>query len=262
MTALHFVKQGNGPVVVLSHALGCELGMWDAVAEALQGRFTVLRYDHRGHGRSPATPGAFTMDDLADDAADLIAREAGGAAHFVGLSMGGMAAQALAARHPQRVKSIAVANSAMHYDDAARTNWAARVQTVLGKGMAAISEGAMQRWFTPEYMADQTHGGAARVAELRARLEATDPKAYAAACDAVAGIDFRESNKRIRCPALMIAGARDEATPPAMSEAMAQTIPGAQLATIAASHLSAVELPQEFAKLVADFVAQAEERAR
>ena len=120
------------------------------------------------------------------------------------------------------------------------------------QGVAAIADGAMQRWFTPEFRAGQ----AARVAALRAGLEATAAAPYAAACAAVGGIDLRESNRRIACPTLVIAGSRDEATPPSLSEDMQAQIPGAQLVSLPAAHLSAVEMPAEFAQLVSDFVAQ------
>lgn len=253
MSHLNFVKQGQGPTVVLSHALGCDLRMWDAVTAILQDRYTVLRYDHRGHGQSPAEPGSFGMNELADDAAALIAQQAEGPAHFVGLSMGGMTAQALAVRHPALVKSLVIANSAAGYDEAARGGWQTRVDTVLSQGMSAIADGAMQRWFTPEFRADG-HGGSARVATLRAGLEALAPVPYAAACTAVSDIDFFESNRRIACPVLVIAGTRDEATPPVMSEMLAQSIPGARLRTIEAAHLSAVEQPAVFAQLVTDFL--------
>ena len=251
MSKLHAVQQGQGPAIVLSHALGCDLQMWDGVAQALQDRFTVVRYDHRGHGRSPAIGEAFGMDDLADDAAGVIKALGLGPVHFVGLSMGGMTAQALAVRHPALVRSIVIANSCSHYDEAAHAGWQARIATVRDQGVAAIADGAMQRWFTPEFRASQ----AGRVAALRAGLEATAAAPYAAACAAVAAIDFRDSNTRIGCPALIIAGSRDEATPPAMSDAMLAQIPGAQLASLPASHLSAVEMPDEFADLVARFIA-------
>lgn len=252
MSKLHVVQQGQGPALVLSHALGCDLQMWDGVAQALQDRFTVVRYDHRSHGRSPAIGEAFDMNDLADDAAGVIEALGQGPVHFVGLSMGGMTAQALAARHPALVRSITVANSASYYDEAARAGWQARIATVRAQGVAAIADGAMQRWFTPEFRAGQ----AARVAALRAGLEATAAAPYAAACAAVGGIDLRESNRRIACPALVIAGSRDEATPPSLSEDMQAQIPGAQLVSLPAAHLSAVEMPVEFAQLVSDFVAQ------
>ena len=253
MTQLHTIQQGQGPLVVLSHALGCDLSMWDGVAAALQDRYTVLRYDQRGHGKTPATAGAYGMDDLADDAAELIRAQGTGPVHFVGLSMGGMTAQALAARHPGLVRSIVVANSAASYDEAARAMWQARIDTVLANGVPPIADGALQRWFTPEFRADLANGGAARVARLRAVLEATPAEPYAAACAAVAGIALDEGNARIACPTLVIAGSRDEATPPAMSQAIADRIPGARLASLEAAHLSAVEQPEGFARLLTEF---------
>lgn len=253
MTPLHSIQQGQGPLVVLSHALGCDLSMWDGVAAALQDRYTVLRYDQRGHGQTPASAGTYTMDDLADDAAELIRAQGAGPVHFVGLSMGGMTAQSLAARHPGLVRSIVIANSAARYDEAARAMWQARIDTVLANGVPPIADGAMQRWFTPEFRADLVSGGAARVARLRAVLEATPAVPYAAACNAVARIALDEGNARIACPTLVIAGSRDEATPPAMSQAIADRIPGARLVSLDAAHLSAVEQPEAFARLLTEF---------
>ena len=249
---LHHELRGSGPVVVLSHALGCDLGMWHEVAELLAGRYTVLRYDQRSHGRSEIGTAPFTLDDMADDAAALIRTVARGPVHFAGLSMGGMVAQALAVRHPALLQSIVIANSASHYDEAARALWQARVQTVRTQGMAAIAEGALQRWFTPTFRTDARRG-AVRVQGLRVVLEQSDPQAYAASCEAVAGIDFRASNARVACPTLVIAGTRDEATPPALSQAIASAIPGARLASIEAAHLSAVEQPAAFAALLEAF---------
>lgn len=257
MQALNFIKQGQGPVVVLSHALGCDLTMWDGVAAALQDSYTVLRYDHRGHGRSPAGDHAYDMNTLADDAAGLIRSQAGTQpVHFVGLSMGGMTAQVLGARHPDLARSLVIANSASHYDAAARMMWQARIDTVLSQGVAAIADGAMQRWFTPEFRADVTGVGAQRVARLRAVLEATPAAPYADACAAVASIDLASGNARITCPTLVVAGSRDEATPMAMSAAIAAQIPGACLANLDAAHLSAVEKPSEFAALLTQFWSQ------
>ena len=78
MTRLNLVREGNGPIVVLSHALGCDLRMWDGVAAQLARAHTVLRYDHRNHGASERVPGALRIETLAQDAAELIQREAGG----------------------------------------------------------------------------------------------------------------------------------------------------------------------------------------
>jgi 3-oxoadipate enol-lactonase len=250
MTRLNVIREGEGPIVVLSHALGCDLHMWDEVAAVLARAHTVLRYDHRNHGGSEVVAGPFSLQALAEDAAALIEREAEGeAVHFVGLSMGGMTAQALAPKYPQRLKSIVIANSSAHYPDQAP--WRTRVETVQAQGVAAIAPGALARWLTPAYVA--TPEGAETARRLNDTLVGTDAAAYIASCDAVSAIDFRESNRAITTPTLVIAGLRDEATPLAMSEAMAAAIPGARLATIDAAHLSAVERPVEFSQLLIDF---------
>jgi 3-oxoadipate enol-lactonase len=248
---LHFVEQGQGPLLVLSHALGLDLTMWDAVAARLEKRFTVLRYDHRGHGKSSMTGSAFTIEDLADDAAALIRSRTEHRAIFVGLSMGGMTAQALAVRAPEILSAIVIANSSDFYPD--RSTWATRVARVRADGVEVIANGAVDRWLTPAYAA--TAAGAAKAASLRSTLVHTDAGVYAAACEAVAAIDFRESNRRIAVPTLVVAGAQDLATPPSMSEAIANAIPGAKLATVDAAHVSAAEKPAELAALIEDFVA-------
>ena len=169
--------------------------------------------------------------------------------HFVGLSMGGMTAQALAVRHPELLKTVVIANSAAYYPDQAP--WRARAETVGAHGVAAIAPGAVARWLTPAYAG--TPEGAAAAKALHDVLVGTDAQGYIESCNAVAAIDFRESNRRIAVPTLVIGGLQDEATPMAMSEAMAAAIPHARLATIDAAHLSAVERPVEFTQLLIDF---------
>lgn len=254
---LNWVKEGAGPTIVLSHALGCNLAMWDEVAALLTADYTVLRYDHRGHGKSDAPAGPYSVAMLADDAADLIASEAGGPVHFVGLSLGGMVAQSLAANHPGSVSSIVIANSSSWYDDAARAMWQARIATVREKGVEGIADGALPRWFTPAFRADAA--GSPRVAQMRADLVKTSAAAYIASCEAIASMDLRGDNERIACPTLVIAGTFDEATPVALSEKIAEAIDGAQLETIAAAHLSAVEKPEEFAALLREFIGEQED---
>jgi 3-oxoadipate enol-lactonase len=250
MTRLNVVRQGSGPFVVLSHALGCDLHMWDGVAEQLARAHTVIRYDHRNHGGSEVVPGALRVETLAQDVAELIQREAGGEpVHFVGLSMGGMTAQALAVRHPELLRSVVIANSSAHYPD--QSPWRARAETVAAKGVTAIAPGAVARWLTHGFVT--TGEGKAAAQALNDVLVRTDPQGYIESCNAVAAIDFRESNHRIAVPTLVIAGLQDEATPPAMSEAMVAAIPHARLATIDAAHLSAVERPVEFAQLLIDY---------
>ena len=121
-----------------------------------------------------------------------------------------------------------------------------------GVSQRATAPGAVSRWLTPSFAA--TYEGAAAAKSLHDMLVATDAQGYVESCSAVAAIDFRESNHRIAVPTLVIGGLQDEATPMAMSEAMAAAIPGARLATIEAAHLSAVERPADFVELLRGFI--------
>ena len=257
MSPLHSIIEGQGPVIVLSHALGCDLHMWDEVAARLVDRYTVVRYDQRGHGRSPASAAAFGMQELAQDAAQLIAQLGRGPVHFAGVSMGGMTAQALAALHPEAVQSITIANSAARYDAAAQQGWQTRIDTVRAQGVAVIADGALQRWLSPDFMAQHPQ----RVAQMREALVRIAPEPYAQACAAVAGIALDASNPSIRCPALVMAGTLDFATPMAMSEEIAAGIAGAELVTIDAAHISCVEQPEVFVRLLDGFIQRAWNRS-
>ncbi|MCJ0763954.1 alpha/beta fold hydrolase [Variovorax terrae] len=253
MPQLNFVKQGKGSTVVLSHSMGCDLGMWDEVAALLQPRHTVLRYDHRGHGRSEVVPGPCTMEALADDAAALIEQHARGPVTFVGLGMGGMVGQQIAVRYPHLIKSLVLANSASRFGEAASAALLARARGALTLGMAALADEALANWFTPGFLAEPGPA-AARVAAARAAFIATDAQAYVASCEALLQADFRRSNPLIACPALVIAGAQDSNISIEMTDTLCRTISGAQLRIIDTGRLSAVERPTDFANLVIEFL--------
>jgi len=252
MPQLNFVKEGQGPTVVLSHALGCDLTMWDGVAQLLARRYTVLRYDHRGHGKSERVPGPYTIDAFADDAAALIEQHSDGAVTFIGLVMGGMVGQQLAVRYPHLVSSIVMANSALYFDDQIRARLLARARTALEQGMEAVADEAMLRWFTPAFRADPQ--GAARIAALRSSLVATPAEVYVATCEALLGVDFVSSNPLIACPTLVIAGTHDDGIPVSTVEALCRSISGAEMQTLDTGRMSAVEQPSEFAAMVRAFL--------
>lgn len=252
MPQLNFVKEGQGPTVVLSHALGCDLTMWDGVAQILARRYTVLRYDHRGHGKSRDVPGPYTIDAFADDAAGLIERETDGLVTFVGLVMGGMVGQQLAVRYPHLVSSIVMANSALYFDEQIRTRLLARVKAATESGMEAVADEAMQRWFTPAFRADPQ--GAERVAALRRSLVSTPVDVYVASTQALLNVDFGSSNPLIACPTLVIAGTHDDSISVDTVDTLCRSISGAQMQTLDTGRMSAVERPAEFAAMVRAFL--------
>ena len=234
---------GGGAPVVMSHALGLDLHMWDALAADLAAAHPVLRYDQRGHGGSAVPIGPYTMDDLVDDAARLIREWGRGPVIWVGLSMGGMVGQGLAIRHPELVKGLVLAHTGAQYPAAAREAWAQRIATVEAQGLGAIADMVMERYFSAAFRAAQP----AAVAAFRALLLRGDAAGYAACSHAVAGVDWLDRLAQIRCPTLVIAGALDVGAPVAMSQAIVERIDGAELVVLQdAAHLGVVEQPAAF----------------
>ena len=250
--ALQGPQQGGAVPIVLSHALGLDLHMWDALAAQLaEQQHPVLRYDHRGHGGSAVPAGPYTMDELVDDAARLIREWGRGPVVWVGLSMGGMVGQGLAVRHPELVKALVLANTGAKYPEAAQAMWAQRIATVESQGLAGIVEMVLQRYFTDTFRAAEPQA----VAGFRSRVLRTDAAGSAACCHAVAKVDWLERLRSVRCPTLVIAGALDVGAPVAMSQAMAERIPQADLVVLVdASLLSVAEQPVAFAATLGAFL--------
>ncbi len=251
---IHFTDSGGrGEAVLLVHAIGCDHRMWDGLGTALAPRLRVIRMDVRGHGRSAATSRPYSLDQLADDARDLLDSLKIDKAHWVGLSMGGMIGQAFALRHPRRLRKLVLANTTSTYGTQGPEMWEARAKAVSEGGMAAVKELAMQRYFTDDFRASNSD----IVDRIGAGFLATDPAGYIACCDAIRVLDFSGDLHRIEAPTLVIAGEKDVGTPVAMSQAIADAIPGATLAVIpGAAHLSAVENPEAFNRLVEDFLSR------
>jgi 3-oxoadipate enol-lactonase len=140
----------DGPVVVLSNSLGATHAMWEANLPALEAHFRVVRYDTRGHGRSPVPSGPYSIDDLADDVVALLDRLEVDTAHFVGLSLGGMTGMRLAARNPDRVDRLVALCTGARLTPS--VGWHDRATTVRSQGMQAVAEAVVARWYTPAYL--------------------------------------------------------------------------------------------------------------
>jgi 3-oxoadipate enol-lactonase len=258
--ALHYSvrepRNGRRPrhTVVLSHALGCDLSMWDGLANVLAADCRVIAYDQRGHGASDAPPhdgSGYAIADLADDAARLLRELDTGPVVWAGISMGGMVGQELALRHPALVGALVLANTTSGYPEAARAVWRQRIDTVCRQGIEVIADAVMARYFHEGFRAQRP----AVVARFRGRLVTTEVEGYAGCCAAVGAVDTTARLGNITVPTLVIAGELDQGTPPDMARTLQAGIPDARLEILAqASHLSAVEQPEAFAALVTGFL--------
>lgn len=248
---LRYQVEGSGPWVTLSHSLTTDLSMWDRLALALAPTFTVLRYDTRGHGGSSAPDGAYSFEQLTADVVGLLDALNIERTHFVGLSMGGMIAQHLALLAPRRLNKLVIANSVSRIPPEAATIWDERIATVRAQGCAAMVDSTLGRWFTPDFRAARPEV-MARIGQL---IAATPVAGYVGCAEAIRRLDLSGRLAAIATPTLVVVGADDPGTPPAASEVIAAAIPGARLEIIpSASHLSCIEQPEIFNRLVCEFL--------
>ncbi|NDZ96344.1 3-oxoadipate enol-lactonase [Streptomyces sp. SID6673] len=231
--------RADGPVVVLSNSLGSTYRMWDAQLGALEERFRVVRYHTRGHGASPIPQGPYTIDDLADDLIALLDRLDVERAHVVGLSLGGMTAMRVAVRNPERVNALGLLCTGAQLTPSSA--WTDRANTVRAQGSGAVAEAVVQRWFTPEYLADNPDSR--RYHETM--VADTSAEGYAGCCEAIAVMDQRADLASITAPTLAIAGADDPATPPPKLAEIADSVTNGRLLVVPHSaHLANAEQPE------------------
>lgn len=238
--AVHHVVDGpeGAPVLVLSGSLGSALEMWEPQVPALARHFRVVRYDLRGHGRSPVPPGPYEIADLGADLIALLDRLGVARAHLCGLSLGGMLSMWAAAHHPERVERLVVCCTSALLGPPEM--WIERASVVAAQGAAAVADGVLSRWFTPALHRRDP----ALIARMRAMLAATPAAGYAACCGAIQRMDLRADLASIRAPTLAIAGAEDPSTPPAHLVRISEAIPGCHLAVVdGAAHLANIEQP-------------------
>lgn len=238
----------GAPWLVFSNSLGTTLEVWDAQVAALAGRFRILRYDQRGHGGSAVPGGACDFRRLGDDVLTLLDRFGIQRCTLVGLSMGVPTALRVVEAQPDRVERLVLCDGQATTAAGGSQLWAQRLEQVRTEGMAAFADATVARWFAPGFVAS---GGADQV---RAMLAATPPDGLAACIRALQDYDLSHVLPAIRCPTLLVVGARDGAMPASMAR-LAGDIAGSRLVEIPdAGHIPNVEQPAAFNVAVMEFV--------
>jgi 3-oxoadipate enol-lactonase/4-carboxymuconolactone decarboxylase len=236
------------PALLLAGSLGTDHALWQPVMPALAARFRVLRLDLRGHGASDAPPGDYTMAQLAADA--LAVADAAGAQqfHWCGVSIGGMIGMHVALTAPGRVRTLVLSNTSAAI---APEVFEQRIAAVKAGGMAAVADAVLGRFFTPRLRERDPaywHG-------VRDSLLALDPQGYIGCCAAIRDMQLAARLPDIRARTLVITGRHDVSTPPAMGEAIAAAVAGAECIELDAAHISHAERPAEFADRVVQYCA-------
>lgn len=240
----------DGPPVMLSNSLFSRLEMWDPQMTALTGRgYRVLRYDSRGHGRSDAPDGPYSIEMLADDLAGLMDVVGWERAHFCGLSKGGMVGQVLGSRHPARLCSLTLCDTSAYMG--AEEVWEPRVRTGMELGVEGLVESSVDRWFTAESKTRIPE----EVEKVRQMIRSTPLAGFIGCCRAFQAFDQREANRAITAPSLVIVGEFDPGTDSSHARVIHDAIAGSELITIkAAAHLTNIERPEVFNEALLGFL--------
>lgn len=239
----------GAPVVMFSNSLMSNLSMWDAQIPALCARYRVLRYDQRGHGGTETTPGPYSTELLAEDAFAVIEAMGVGPVHFVGLSMGGFAAQMLAFRHPEVVRSLVLCDTACAMPP--ESLWNERIEIAQTEGIEALAQGTLERWFTAPFH----ETGKAELATVRAMILGTGAKGYIACAEGIRDMRICDNLSKITAPSLVLVGEGDPACPVSSAEVLHAGIAGSQLVVLKnAAHLPNIEQSKEFNRVLLDFL--------
>jgi 3-oxoadipate enol-lactonase len=250
---IHYEIHGKegAPWLVLSHSLACSVRMWDPQIAALKDSYRILAYDTRGHGATEAPRGAYTLEMLADDLFFLLKELKIGTAHYCGLSMGGMIGQTFALKYPGVFRTLTLADTTSRYPAEAWPLWQERIKLAETKGMEPLAQPTLERWFTEAFR----RSSPAVVDGVRKLILATPVAGYAGCCQAIPKINLTARLKEIRCPILVIVGADDPGTPPAMAKEIHDNAPGSKLVVLPqAAHLANLEQPAGFTRALQEFL--------
>ncbi|MFZ0421516.1 MAG: 3-oxoadipate enol-lactonase [Xanthobacteraceae bacterium] len=239
----------DAPCLVFSNSLATSLAMWDEQAEALKDKFRVLRYDQRGHGGSDVPSGRYAYDTLLADALGLLDAIGIAKAHFAGLSMGGATALGLAEHHPDRFDRIIVCDSPCQSTPQSSQQWEERIAVAQQKGIEALVEPTIGRWFPAEIVAKNPP----HVDKVRAMIRATPVDGFIGCAAALAAHDYASAVASVKCPVLFLVGEKD-APAPAMRK-LSEKLPGSRYVELpGAGHISNMDRPTEFTRAVREFL--------
>lgn len=247
--AYRFDGRPELPVLVLSNSIATNLHMWDRQVEALTEHFRLLRYDARGHGGSDAPVGAYSLDRLGRDVLELLDHLGLSRVRFGGLSLGGFVGQWLGIHAPERLDRLVLANTSAYLGPAPQWDELIR-NTLAADDLSAMAQMFLGNWF-PRSMFE-SHP--ATVEAFKAMILATPPAGLAGAFATVRDSDLRRTIALIETPTLVIGGLHDTVTLASHSEAIAATIPNAELRILDGVHMLNVERPAEFLRAVTDFL--------
>ena len=257
---LYYEVHGDGPPLLLVMGIGYDSSLWTlAQVPALSTQFRVVLVDNRDAGRSSRARHPYRIADMADDLAGLLDALGIQRSHLLGLSMGGMIAQEFALRHADRLDRLVLTGTgaapARSAVDAIQIWRWIKANDATGK---VFGEQQFVSLFSTAFL--RNHQAVLDTAELLASNPyPMSPEAYGRQADAYVHFDALDRLGAITAPTLVVVGEQDLLTPPWVARELADAIPGARFEVIVgagSSHVAPIERPDEFNRLVSNFLAE------
>lgn len=247
---LHYRLSGpvGAPVLTFVNSLGTDARIWDRLIDRLNVSYRCLSFDKRGHGLSDSPAGEYRLEDHLDDLEGLLAHTDITRTAIIGVSIGGLIAQGLALRAPERIAALVLCNTAPRLGEP-RT-WTARIEQARADGLEPMADDIMARWFSPGFRSGQPH----ELRGWRNLFLRTDVTGYAATCATLRDADLSGEISAIEMPTLVIAGDADLAAPVELVRTCL-AIPASQLKVLAGvGHLPPIERPALLSDVITEFL--------
>jgi 3-oxoadipate enol-lactonase len=238
------------PTLVLLHSIATSSQIWKPLTSLYTSAFHVVCIDIPGHGDAPRLRVAADMKHYADYVHEVLETLRLRPQAMLGISLGGMIAQAFAATS-ESLQAVVLANCSNYTPEPVKRLWDQRLASAERSGMEGQVEATLERWFTPGFSSRSP----LCMRWISSLISNTSIEGYADAIRAIQALDHRQSLKSLELPVLAVAGLHDLAVPVSVVENMVEGLPRGQLLTLADSaHLSCVETPIAFAEKTAEFL--------
>lgn len=245
-----YVQVGTGTDLVLIHSLLTDKSAFEKVLPALTGHFRVTLMSLPGFGES--SPVAAGIEHYSDAVAALFdALELPPETAVLGNGFGGFVVSAFASQHGDRCGRLVLADTGITFPEAGQETFRTMARRVHSDGMEAVLDTAIQRLFPEAYITVAPE----QVEQSKSVLRQIDPNAFVTACETLARLDLDEHVKRITNETLVLVGALDAATPPAMARSLADALVNAQFVEIPeCGHAPHLQDPDAFIDVVTSFL--------
>jgi aminoacrylate hydrolase len=252
---LYYETHGTGDPVLLVPGLGGAGSYWQPQIGPFAERYQVVPHDHRGTGQSDHVVMKYSVDQMTDDVLGLMDALGIERAHLVGHSTGGAIGQIMAIEHPERLRSLVIANSWTKADPFFIRCFDVRSELLRKSGAAAYQHAAPVFLFPSWWIRDN----AEKIAQAEEASLPSFPPAeiMLSRIEAIVAFDRTQELSKIQTPTLVVCARDDHLTPAYYSEELAAAIPGAKLAMLDhGGHSCSMTVPEEFNKRVLSFLAE------